>query len=63
MRSTLPASARSGDGAFSAGMTAVAAFALIGVLVAAAMPGRLATAAAVPPPATSVAPRGESAPS
>jgi EmrB/QacA subfamily drug resistance transporter len=42
---------------FSAGMTAVAAFAFTGVLVAAAMPGRRAAAPAVPPSATNVVPR------
>jgi MFS family permease len=46
---------------FSAGMTAVAAFAFIGMLVATAMPGRRPAAVAAPRHTTNVVPRGESA--
>jgi EmrB/QacA subfamily drug resistance transporter len=46
---------------FSAGMTVVAAFAFIGMLVATAMPGRRPAAVAASRHTTSVVPRGESA--
>ena len=55
------ASAEQFSAGFSAGMTTVAAFAFIGMLVATAMPGRRPAAVAAPRHTTSVVPRGESA--
>jgi len=55
------ASAEEFSAGFSAGMTTVAAFAFIGMLIGLGMPGRRPAAAAEPLRTTSVGPRGESA--